>query len=146
LVLLNEWALAKLLVFIVNKQEIVERLKVREHCYLLGQIKMEKVAKVLVILTMLLLVFSSDVEGGRQLKSKEENVEHPQTFLGNGGGLGGVGGLIPSPGFGGVAGSGPPSFCAIFPAGCVPGLPTIPSGSIGVGTPSIGVGTPARKN
>lgn len=135
--------LAKLL-FIVNKQRDSRETE-SERALLSGRAKMEKVAKVLVILTMLLLVFSSDVEGGRQLKSKEEKVEHPQSFLGNGGGIGGVGGLIPStggvgglipsPGFGGAVGSGPTSFCAIFPAGCVPVLPSIPGGSIGVGSP-----------
>jgi hypothetical protein len=131
LVLLNKWALAKLSLHCDKQREIAERLKVREHCY---GIEMEKVAKVLLILTMLLLVFSSDVEGGRQLKSKEQ-VDHPQTFLGNGG-IGGLRGFIPTPGFGGAGvGSGPSSFCAIFPAGCVPILPTIPGGSIGVGTP-----------
>ncbi|KAK4595298.1 hypothetical protein RGQ29_013655 [Quercus rubra] len=98
---------------------------------------MERVTKVFLMLTILLLVLSSDVEGGRQLKSNDK-VEHPQNFLG---GIGGVGGFIPSPGFaGGIgsgSGSGPSSFCTFFPGGCVPILPTIP----GSGVP-IGVGSP----
>ncbi|KAK7817539.1 hypothetical protein CFP56_042750 [Quercus suber] len=49
---------------------------------------MERVTKVFLMLTILLLVLSSDVEGGRQLKSNDK-VEHPQNFLG---GIGGVGG------------------------------------------------------
>lgn len=61
---------------------------------------MEKVAKVLLILTMLLLVFSLDVEGGRQLKISKEQIDRPQTFFGNGG-TGGVRGFIPSPGLAG---------------------------------------------
>ncbi|TKY52342.1 hypothetical protein E2542_SST23862 [Spatholobus suberectus] len=81
---------------------------------------MERVAKVLVMLAM---VLASDVEGGRLLK--EENVDHPQNFLGSGG----LGGIFPSPSpgfsFTGV-GFGPSGFCT-FPGGCSPSLPTIPS-------------------
>uniref|UniRef100_A0A2N9EXD9 Glycine-rich protein n=1 Tax=Fagus sylvatica TaxID=28930 RepID=A0A2N9EXD9_FAGSY len=97
---------------------------------------MERVTKVLLMLTMLLLVLSSDVEGGRQLKSNEK-VEHPQNFAG---GMSGIGGFIPSPGFAGGIGSGPSSFCSFSPGGCVPAVfPTIP------GSP-LGVGSPLRKN
>ncbi|KAB1202037.1 hypothetical protein CJ030_MR8G029116 [Morella rubra] len=97
---------------------------------------MERVTKVLLILTVLLLVLSSSAEGGRQLKS-EEKVEHPQSFFGNGG-SGGIGGFLPTPGMaGGIGGigSGPSSICSFFPTGCVPVQPVNPGGSIGVGSP-----------
>ncbi|KAK7392116.1 hypothetical protein VNO78_20543 [Psophocarpus tetragonolobus] len=82
---------------------------------------MEKVSKVLVMVAVVLV---SNVEGGRLLK--EENVDHPQNFLGPGG----LGGIFPSPSpgfsFTGV-GFGPSGFCT-FPGGCTPAttLPTIP--------------------
>ncbi|MDG2835133.1 hypothetical protein P7M40_24950, partial [Vibrio parahaemolyticus] len=97
--------------------------------------KMERVAKVLVMLSMVVLVLASNAEGGRLLE--EENVEQPQTFLGSGGGLGGIF-PSPSPGFSftGV-GFGPSGFCT-FPGGCTgtPSLPTIPGagGSLPVPT------------
>ncbi|KAL2325625.1 hypothetical protein Fmac_024683 [Flemingia macrophylla] len=99
---------------------------------------MERVSKVLVMLAMVLMVFASNVKGGRLLK--EENVDKPQNFLGSGG----LGGIFPnpSPGFSftGV-GFGPSGFCTI-PGGCTPSFPTIPgvAGS-GSGT-GLGLGSP----
>ena len=75
-------------------------------------------AKLLLILAIVVVVLASDVEGGRKLKEKKDNVDHPQNFLG------GIGGLFPSPGFAGV-GFGPSGFCT-FPGGCTPTLPTNP--------------------
>lgn len=89
---------------------------------------MKRVSKVLVVLAMVAVVLASEVEGGRKLKSKEEKVDHPQSFLGGSGG-GGLGGIFPSPGFTGF-GFGPSGFCT-FPGGCTPTLPINP----GLGTP-----------
>lgn len=90
---------------------------------------MEKVAKILLISAIMLVVLASDVEGGRKLKDhKEENVDHPQNFIG---GIGGTG-IFPSPGFTGV-GFGPSVFCT-FPGGCTP-TPTLPFNPITGGSP-----------
>lgn len=83
---------------------------------------MERVAKVLVMMAIVLVVLGSDVEGGRVVKGekKKENVDQPQNFLG---GIGGSG-VFPSPGFAGA-------FCT-FPGGCTSTgsgttFPTIPT-------------------
>lgn len=84
---------------------------------------MERVTKLLLVSAMvvLMLALASEVEGGRKLKSKEEKVDHPQSFLG-----GGMGGIFPSPGFAGF-GFGPSGFCT-FPGGCSPTLLINPGG------------------
>lgn len=83
---------------------------------------MERVAKVLVMLAMVLVVvLASDVEGGRLLVKKEE-VDQPQNFIG---GIGGSG-IFPSPGFVGVV-FGPNGFCTYPGGGCTTTLPNIPS-------------------
>ncbi|KAK7278048.1 hypothetical protein RJT34_23070 [Clitoria ternatea] len=93
---------------------------------------MKRVAKLLLMLAMVLAGITSDVEGGRLLK--EEKVDHPQNFLGGGGGGSGLGGIFPSPGFSftGV-GFGPSGFCTFPSGGCTPILPTIPA--VGGGSP-----------
>ncbi|KAG4983331.1 hypothetical protein JHK82_028171 [Glycine max] len=90
---------------------------------------MERVAKVVVMLAMVVLVLiASNVEGGRLLK--QENVDQPETFLG---------GIFPSPSpgfsFTGV-GFGPSGFCT-FPGGCTgtPSLPTIPGAGVSLPVP-----------
>ncbi|GMN44107.1 hypothetical protein TIFTF001_013310 [Ficus carica] len=85
---------------------------------------MERTTKTLVILTAFLLVGAAmeAVEGGRLLKSNEQQVDHPQNFYG-----GGIAGAIPGPGFTGF-GFGPNGFYTFpgFGSGTsVPGLPTI---------------------
>ena len=66
---------------------------------------MERMTKALVILTTLLMAVSLQVvEGGRMMKSNEE-VEHPQNFVG-----GIAGGGFPGPGFAQCFGFGPNGF------------------------------------
>lgn len=91
--------------------------------------KMEGVAKVMLILTLLLGALTLNVNGARTLKLKEE-VDHPQTF-----GIGG--GLFPSPGLSGSFPSpgsfvfGSSSFCSLPGVRCSPVQPTSPFGSNG---------------
>lgn len=103
---------------------------------------MERVAKVVLILSVVLMVFASNGEGARTLKSNENKgtVDEPQTFFGRSFPTPGFSGTFPSPGLGGsfpspgFSGSfpspgfrfGPPAagnnFCMLFPgtAGCSP--------------------------
>lgn len=89
---------------------------------------MERVSKVILILT---IVLASDVEG-RMMKSKEDQVDHPQNFYGGAGGV-----FFPGTGPATVTGIGfSPNGVCILPGGCVPiagGFPTIPGGVIGSG-------------
>lgn len=80
------------------------------------------VVKVLLVLGMVMLLLTSEAEGGRKLKSNDEEKKDPQNFLGGGG----LGGIFPSPGFAGL-GFGPSGFCT-FPGGCTPSLPINPIG------------------
>ncbi|KAE9589543.1 hypothetical protein Lal_00000214 [Lupinus albus] len=84
---------------------------------------MERVSKLFLILTIMVMVLASDVEGGGRKLKEEKNVDHPQNFIG---GIGGSG-TFPGPGFTGV-GFGPSIFCT-YPGGCTqtPTLPFIPS-------------------
>lgn len=89
---------------------------------------MERVSKVILILA---IVLALDVEG-RVMKSKEEQVDHPQNFYGGAGGV-----FFPGSGPAIVTGIGfsPTGICTL-PGGCVPiagGFPTIPGGTIGSG-------------
>lgn len=91
---------------------------------------MERVAKILLLVSIVVLVvLASNAEGRRSLK---EEVKHPQNFLG---GFGTSGGLVPAPGGGVRLGLGPSVFCAYPGRGCVRVDPTIPGGNVGTGTP-----------
>ncbi|WRX24073.1 hypothetical protein QQP08_016560 [Theobroma cacao] len=96
---------------------------------------MERVAKMLLISILVLVVLASNAEGRRL---KEEEVDHPQNFLG---GFGTSGGFVPTPGGGVGFGLGPSVFCAFPGTGCVRVQPTIPGGTTGTGT-GTGTGTP----
>lgn len=95
---------------------------------------MERVSKLALLLTAILVVAAMPVEGGRMLKSNEkgEVVAQPQNIYG------GVGGIYPgSPGFTGI-GFGPSGFCSL-PGGCVPtggtgfgSVPLLPTNNPGV--------------
>ncbi|BFG36736.1 hypothetical protein CerSpe_230100 [Prunus speciosa] len=95
---------------------------------------MERVSKVVLILTTILVVAALDVEGGRRIKSHDENgegVEEPQNFYG-----GAAGGIFPGPpGFVTGVSFGPSGLCTL-PGGCVPVpvLPTIPAVPIAGGS------------
>lgn len=94
---------------------------------------MERVIRVLLIFTIFFLVFVAlevEVEGGRTLKSKEDDgVVHPQNFFAGFG-------TFPTPGLAAGVGFGPSGFCAFPGIGCVRVQPTNPGGSAGGGLPS----------
>lgn len=80
------------------------------------EIEMERVTKVLVMVTLFLVLFGSDgVEGGRKMKSKEK-VDEPENFTGSFGGTlpGPITGTFQSPGFSGTFPS--PGFTGTFPS------------------------------
>ncbi|KAE9446666.1 hypothetical protein C3L33_21405, partial [Rhododendron williamsianum] len=115
---------------------------------------MERVTKVVLILTVALMVFASGGEGARTLKSNDNGVDEPQTFFGRSFPTPGFSGTLPSPGFSGsfpspgFSGSfpspgfrfgspSPGTFCTFFPggAGCAGGAVGNSGGSAGGGSP-----------
>lgn len=92
---------------------------------------MERIAKMLVVLSLVVVVMTMEVDGGRSIKSDEDQVKHPNNFIGRFSGTfpSPITGTIQSPGFSASfpspgLGFNPSSFCSFPGVTCTPVQPT----------------------